>query len=415
MKSKIKANHGFHILPLAAFFALGLISCGKPKLPSSAVVDSSVQSQTVDDTTMENLTVQEMGDKVATWQIEQFGNLSYIPKLHREKSENPKFWIQASFFIGLTRWIDKSNSDRTGSFKGLVQLIAKDEEYEIIVDRAYHADAHAISPTYLWIAEKNSDIASIKPTQDVFDMILANPPKIGLEMSGEKKQHGRFHLEGNCQLRWCWAEALFMAPRSWLKMTNITGEPQYFEYADNEFWTTVDYLFSESHGLFYRDSRYFTQKSGNGQPVFLSLSNAWVFAALPLIIDELSKEHPSYQRYIELYTKHANSYLSLQTNEGYWPTSLLEPNQVNTPEISATAFIAFGLAWGLNEGQLTDPRAKEAVEKAWNVIIKSINESGRVNYVQHIGKGLEAVKKTDSQLYGAGAVLLAASEMLDWE
>lgn len=208
---------------------------------------------------------------------------------------------------------------------------------------------------------------------------------------------------------------MFMAPRTWLKLSNVTGDPKYFEYADSEFWAAADYLFSEEHGLFFRDSRYFELKSPNGKPVFWGRGNGWVFAAIPLIIDDLPEGHPSRDRYIELYKKNAAGLMKLQRENGFWPASLMDPDIVKTPEVSGTGFITFGLAWGVNNGILTDPKAVEIVEKGWKAIESAVAEDGRVNWVQHVGKSPDPVKETDSQLYGTGAVLLSASEMAKWQ
>ena len=195
----------------------------------------------------------------------------------------------------------------------------------------------------------------------------------------------------------------------------MTGNPKYFEYADKEFWATVDYLFSEEYGLFYRDSRYFELKSDNGKPVFWSRGNGWVFAALPLIINDLPQDHPSRDRYIELYKKNAAGLLRAQNPNGYWPASLLDPNKVKTPEVSGTGFITYGLAWGVNNGILTEAKYKSAVLNGWRAIEQAIEPDGRVNWVQQVGKSPDPVKKSDTQLYGVGAVLLAAAEMSKWQ
>ena len=227
--------------------------------------------------------------------------------------------------------------------------------------------------------------------------------------------HGETHNEGNCQLRWCWADALFMAPRTWVKLSNVTGDPKYLEYADSEFWASADYLFSDEYGLFYRDSRYFELKSDNGEPVFWGRGNGWVFASIPLILDDLPEDHPSRPRYLELYKKNAAGLLKLQTEKGYWPASLMDPEKVKTPEVSGSGFITYGLAWGVNNGILTSEHAVDVVEKGWAALERAVAENGRVNYVQHVGKSPDPVKKSDSQLYGVGAVLLAASEMAKWQ
>ncbi|MBR9908799.1 MAG: glycoside hydrolase family 88 protein [Gammaproteobacteria bacterium] len=353
----------------------------------------------------------DVASRSAQWQLDQLGNLSYIPESHRAKSENPKFWIQATFYIGLTKWIETAKDKELLAF---VDKMARDQNYELLLDRPYHADDHTIGQTYLWLTEQTGNQQAYKPTQKLFDWILANPPQVGLKMIDLEQQAGKHHIEGNCQTRWCWADALFMAPRTWLKLSNVTGDPKYFEYADKEFWASADYLFSDQYGLFFRDSRYFDMKSDNGEPVFWGRGNGWVFAAIPLIIDDLPEGHPSRKRYIELYKKNAEGLLKLQNDNGYWPVSLMDPDKVKTPEISGTGFITYGLAWGVNNGILTDQASKKAVEKGWAAIEKAVDPNGRVNWVQHVGKSPEPVKKTDSQLYGVGAVLLAAAEMAKW-
>lgn len=354
----------------------------------------------------------DIATRAATWQIEQFGHLDYIPESHRAKSEDPKFWIQAAFYIGLTKWLDVDNNPQLMSY---VEKVAKEQNYELLTDRPYHADDHTIGQTYIWVAEKTGKAEAYKPTQNHFDWILANQPEVGLEMVDSTAQGtGTVHHEGNCQLRWCWADALFMAPRTWLELSNVTGDPKYFEYADKEFWAAADYLFSDKYGLFFRDSRYFDMKSDNGEPVFWGRGNGWVFAAIPLIIDDLPEGHPSRDRYIELYRKNAAGLMKLQRENGYWPASLMDPDKVKTPEVSATGFITYGLAWGVNRGILTDKKSKEIVEKGWVALQQAVEPNGRVNWVQQVGKSPDPVKKTDSQLYGVGAVLLAASEMAKW-
>jgi rhamnogalacturonyl hydrolase YesR len=405
---------------LAMSLTLGACSQQKEDTSSASKTNTPAQSATVNNAINEQSSAEEIRESafdIATrsgsWQLEQLGNLTYIPESHRVKSENPKFWIQAALYIGLTKWVEVSKNPE---FMNHLEKMAKEQEYALLTDRPYHADDHTIGQTYLWLTEQNGNQDAYKPTQQHFDWILANKPNVGLELlDSTASGSGKVHNEGNCQLRWCWADALFMAPRTWLKLSNVTGDPKYFDYADAEFWAAADYLFSDEYGLFYRDSRYFDMKSDNGEPVFWGRGNGWVFAAIPLILDDLPEDHPSRPRYIELYKKNAAALLKLQTSEGYWPASLRDPNKVKTPEVSGTGFITYGLAWGVNNGLLIDPEAKTIVEKGWAALTRAISDDGRVNWVQHVGKSPDPVKKTDSQLYGTGAVLLAASEMAKWQ
>ena len=386
-----------------------LAGCKQDSEQSSTVAPSTAQeTPTVSITDAEAIrqSALELGPKAVSWQLSHLDNFDYIPERNREKTADPKEWMQAAFYVGLTRWADAVGD------KVLVSQIAQtaqDNAYQL-GSRPMHGDDHAIGQTYLWVYEHTGDPAAYAPTQEAFDAILVDKPTNSLEFF-ESEQPG---FEGTCQDRWCWADALFMAPRTWLKLSNVTGDPRYFEYGDSEYWATADYLFSDDYGLFYRDSRYFERKSDNGNHVFWSRGNGWVFAALPLIIDDLPDGHPSEARYLELYTKMAKSLVKVQNPNGYWPASLMDADKVKTPETSGTGFITFGLAWGVNNGVLTDRATMDAVEKGWAALAASVDADGMLHWVQQVGKSPDPVQENETQLYGVGAFLLAASEMTRW-
>ena len=349
----------------------------------------------------------ELGARAANWQLSHLDNFDYIPERNREKTSDPREWMQAAFYVGLTRWAD------TVDDKDLVSQIAQtagDNNYEL-GSRPLHGDDHAIGQTYLWVYEQTGNPAAFRPIQTQFDAILADQPTNSLEFFESDKPG----FEGTCQDRWCWADALFMAPRTWLKLSNATGDPRYFEYGDKEYWATADYLFSDDYGLFFRDSRYFKRKSDNGNHVFWSRGNGWVFAALPLIIDDLPDGHPSKARYLDLYTKMAKSLVKVQNPNGYWPASLMDADKVKTPETSGTGFITFGLAWGVNNGVLSDQATIDSVKNGWAALASAVDADGMLHWVQQVGKSPDPVQENETQLYGVGAFLLAASEMTRWE
>ncbi|MDO6693305.1 glycoside hydrolase family 88 protein [Aliiglaciecola sp. 3_MG-2023] len=399
MKTKIAT------IGLGIIIALAVGGCGSASHTQSTQVtdNSSLQIRQ---------SALSVGQHVAGWQIEQVenNNYDYLDKRYHTSSSNPLGWIQGAFYIGLTRWVETVD-DQTSLAH--IEKMAKDQGYQLMLKRPLHGDDHAIGQTFLWLSEQTDNTAAFKPTQQLFDSILANPPKVSLEMIEEEPPRRGF--EGACQDRWCWSDALFMAPRTWLKLSNITGDEKYFNYADKEYWATVDYLYSEKYDLFFRDSRYFEKKSDNGQPVFWSRGNGWVFAGLPLIIDDLPKDHPSRNKYIALFKRFAAALQPIQNPSGYWSPSLLDPNKVTTPETSGTGFITFGLAWGVNNGLLTDPKYKTAALKGWQAIERATQANGKVNWVQQVGKSPDPVAEHETQFYGAGAVLLAASEMTKWK
>jgi|GEM_PF-2635767 len=387
-----------------------LLGCSSKSIPTKSALPTNAQkTETKEQIRASAL---DLGTRVAKWQVDKIeqNDYSYLAERYHHSSSNPIGWIQAAFYIGLAQWAETTDDE---ALLKHMSTVAETENYRLRLSRGKHADDHAIGQMYLWLTEQTGNTRAYGPTKKLFDNILANPSTVNLDM----KQGGpkRWAYESPCQDRWCWADALFMAPRTWLKLSNILNDPRYFEFADKEFWATSDYLFSDKYGLFFRDSRYFDLKSDNGQPVFWSRGNGWVFAALPLIIDDLPKNHSSRDRYIELYKRHAAGLVRAQTQNGYWPASLLDPNKVNTPEVSGTGFITFGLAWGVNKGILREAKYTAAVKQGWQAIRQSVQPDGRVNWVQQVGKSPDPVSKHETQLYGVGAVLLAASEMLNWQ
>lgn len=80
----------------------------------------------------------------------------------------------------------------------------------------------------------------------------------------------------------------------------------------------------------------------------------------------------------------ANGLIKLQNENGYWPASL------------------------------SDDASIHATEKGWAAIALAVDNDGRVNWVQQVGKAPDPVSPQDTQLYGVGAVLLTASEMTKW-
>ena len=167
---------------IAVSLAIGLSACSgesTEKKTKNVEVESvkqmeSTQVEAEQDIQSEALRI---GKNAANWQIAQFGNLDYIPESHRAKSENAKFWIQAAFYIGLTRWIDATDDEK---LKNFVKEVAERESYELILERPYHADDHAIAQTYLWLAEREGIEKAYEPTKEVFDMILSKPSSIAV-------------------------------------------------------------------------------------------------------------------------------------------------------------------------------------------------------------------------------------------
>ena len=178
-----------------------------------------------------------LGDKiqntlrlVANWQLDQMAN---IPGQDFDETG----WVQASFYIGLARWAAMSDDPR---YFEAIRKLGQQNDWRL-GRRLYHADDHAIGQVYAAAFDHYGDFRMVAPMVAQFDRILANKPNVTLT----------FDQAGLCQQRWCWCDALFMAPASWMAASRITGDPRYRDYADTEYWATKDYLFDRDEHLFF--------------------------------------------------------------------------------------------------------------------------------------------------------------------
>ena len=226
----------------------------------------------------------------------------------------------------------------------------------------------------------------------------------------EKAQHG---------LTWWWCDALFMAPPLLAKMSVTLRDPSYFAYADSLYRQTYDHLYNPREHLFARDAGYLwrdavaDRKESNGQRIFWSRGNGWVMGGLALVLQELPADHPRRAFYVQLFREMSARLISLQQPDGLWRTSLLDPAAYPGGEGSGSGFDCFALAWGINHGLLDRAAYLPAVQKAWVGLNGLVSAAGRVGWVQPIGGDPRRNFSAESwEVYGAGAYLLAGSEVL---
>jgi rhamnogalacturonyl hydrolase YesR len=342
------------------------------------------------------------GSQVADWQLSHMDSFDYIPAGHpRQDTEGRRDWVQAAFYIGLTQFADVTGDAR---YADAVLSHGAAENWDFDT-RPRHADADATAAVWIWAAEHTHDPAKLTATKSRFEAVLADPSKVSLDFGPAPPGGGRPY----CQDRWCWSDALFMAPPAWIALTKVTGDDRYLAHADTEFWATTDYLYDRSEHLYYRDSRYISQRDPQGRKIFWGRGNGWVFAGLARILTDLPAQHPSRPRYEALFKQMAARIVSLQGRSGYWPVSLLVPQE--SPETSGTGFFVYGLAWGVNHGLLPERRYRQSIHRGWHALAAAVRADGKLGWVQRIGAQPDDVGADDTQLYGVGAFLLAASEV----
>ncbi|MGJ8693465.1 MAG: glycoside hydrolase family 88/105 protein [Thalassotalea sp.] len=348
-------------------------------------------------------------NSAADWQLNNMDNFdSYIPSfIHRTVEQ--RGWVQGAFFLGLARWAEETQN---ASYFNYLRDHGEKQQW-LLGDRRYHADDHVIAQFYLHLYDLDKNPAIIKPLLTEFDAILATPPTSSLDFvpRGKIAADGYDH---DCQKRWCWSDALFMSPPVWFHLSTITGEKKYADYADKEFKAVTEYLLDAEYNLYFRDSRFLERREKNDAKIFWSRGNGWVYSGLTQVIEFLPADDPRRAWYIDLFKKMSVSLKKLQLDTGYWPVSLAAGDLYTVPESSGTAFFVSGLAWGLNKGYLNEDYLP-TIKTGWNALLKAQLDNGMLGYVQQVGYAPDKVSPNETQLYGAGAFLLAGTEVLKLE
>jgi rhamnogalacturonyl hydrolase YesR len=341
--------------------------------------------------------------RVADWQLAHLDG-EYLTHF-KDESRSPRSWEQGAFWLGLTRLADASGTPR---FTGAVLDMGRANQWTP-GPRTYHADDHVIGQSYLWASTHGAGPDAIAPLRATFDQILAKPPRVHLSFVVAKD-----YEDTECLRRWCWCDALFMSPPAWVEMTRQTGDPRYAEYALQEFWATTDFLYDPAEQLYFRDSRFFERRDAQGRKQFWSRGNGWVFAGIANILEALPAGHPQRAALEKLFRAMATKLKGLQKSDGYWAPSLLAPEH-SPPETSGTGFHVYGLAWGVKHGLLDAEEYAPAIARGWNALTRAVAKDGRLGWVQQVSDRPDEVAESDTQFYGVGAFLLAASAVASLE
>jgi len=265
---------------------------------------------------------------------------------------------------------------------------------------SFNADMHAIGQIYLDIYALNPNPEMIAPIKSLMD-----------EMSARKDAPVLDNAQRGSKVWWSWSDSLFMSPPILFHLAQETGERKYFDYADKNWWLTVDQLYDPQERLLYRDSTSKKESLQNGRKVFWARGDGWVFASLARILPMIPKDAPSRPRYEKLFREMALRLTEIQQPEGFWTSSLLDHQSFPQGETSGTAFFCYGLAWGLNQGILQGQVYRQAAQRSWQWLRTQVQPDGVLIGVQPVGSAPAAFNPSTSEVYGVGAFLLATCEM----
>ncbi len=223
---------------------------------------------------------------------------------------------------------------------------------------------------------------------------------------------------------WSWVDCLQMSMPVYARLGKM--------YQDNRYWEKMYDLYAftkNNHGgnglydakeaLWFRDKDFvLPYREPNGEKCFWSRGNAWVYAALVRTLEQMDANSPHREEYETMFKNMSKALLPLQRKDGFWNVSLKDPNNFGGPELTGTALFAYGFAYGIRTGILSQKEYKKPLNSSIKAIFGSVHPNGFLGNVQGTGK-----EPKDSQPvtytsvpnfedFGVGCLLLAGTEFL---
>jgi len=319
--------------------------------------------------------------KVADWQ------------LARSEPYFDRIWTWSVLYSGFI-----AASDSTGDAKYRDAMMAMSKKFDWAErSKMPNADDQSIGQTYLelYLHDGKKDPAMIEPTRASLDSVIDLPTL----------------RPGDPRIPWWWCDALFMAPPVWARMYAATGDHKYIDYLNTQWQRSYETLWDKDEHLYARDATYIPKREANGKKIFWSRGEGWVIGGLARTLQYLPKDDPRRQFYIQNLREMSARLAALQSPDGLWHAGLLDPEHYPLPEISGSALITFGMAWGVNEGVLDRAVYGPVIAKAWRGMLQHIYADGRLGDIQQTGPEPAFYTPSASYNYGVGGFLLAASEI----
>lgn len=307
-------------------------------------------------------------------------------------------WVAATFYVGASRLARVSDDTRTLRF---LSAVADHYNYSVRGARSgktmLNADDIAIGDLYEELYARRGQEGVLMPLRQRLDWQV---PYLA-------------RAEDTPALVWWWADALYMAPPVFARMTAITGDPKYLTAADKEWRRTAARLWVEDEKLFLRDERFKDEnhRDADGDRIYWSRANGWVMGGLVRWLESVPVDFAGRAFYVDLFQKMAGRIAGLQQEDGLWRASLLDPEAYPEAETSGSVFYVYALAWGINHGLLDRDTYLPHVLKGWAGLNRHVLANGLVGAAQKTGDQPVSTDPEDVGLYASGTYILAGLEV----
>jgi len=320
--------------------------------------------------------VKKVITKVADWQ------------LNRLQGQYTTDWTMAALYTGFMAATDATGDQK---YRAAMKDMGRKLDWKL-GPRFNHADDVAVGQTYLELY-----------LQDHWPIMIVDV---------QEQLMRAMRMESDpAKPVWWWCDALFMAPPAWARMYKASGDIDYLDHMNREWWITSDKLYDPEEHLYSRDASYLDKHEANGKKVFWSRGNGWVMGGLVRVLEFMPKNYPARAKYETQFKEMAAKVANLQGDDGLWRPGLLDESAYPLPEVSGSSFFTYALAWGINQKLLDRKTYQPVVEKAWRGLVSHVYQDGRLGCIQPIGAAPDSYKPTASYTFGVGAFLLAGSEV----
>ena len=127
----------------------------------------------------------------------------------------------------------------------------------------------------------------------------------------------------------------------------------------------------------YHHAQYSTHKATIS---YWSRANGWGVFAASVLLENLPKDHPAYQKVLGIYQAHIKSIFAYQDkSSGMFHQIINDPSSYE--EVSATGIFVMALAKGLNNNWVSGNSYRQAAQKGWQGLLAQIEPDGTVHNI----------------------------------
>jgi unsaturated rhamnogalacturonyl hydrolase len=215
-----------------------------------------------------------------------------------------------------------------------------------------------------------------------------------------------------------WVDSLMMLALPAVQYGIDAHDSDLVEFGIAQPFIFADRLLDDETGLFYHAWNIEANALCPKDNALWLRGNAWVMVSVLEMISILDENHPHYQELCSMFRNLANSALPYRQPSGLWDTVMAEPGYAYE-ESSGSALIAYAYAKGCRLG-LLDETYLAAARDTFSSITSRLKKGAAGYAVTGVSSGTipanrlgyKLVPTGDKILYGAGAFLMLASEVI---